>query len=118
MPPLRKLLSAIGTGLVVLVVLAGGALVAWNLWGQGPYDDTCRFSIGCRSFYCIHHELAGSAQMSSGGRCTKSCERDEECGSGARCVELSDASRDDLPPFGKPDKACLRVRELPADIRR
>lgn len=105
-----KLLSKLGTALFVVVVLGLGGLVAWNVFGQGPYGDACHHSIGCRSFYCVRHELAGSAQVASGGHCTKSCDTDRDCGSGARCVVLSDDARDDLPPFGKPDRACLVVR--------
>jgi hypothetical protein len=113
-----KLRSKIGAVLVGVLMLAGGGLVLWNVFGQGPYGDSCRFSIGCRSFLCLSHELAGSAQVSSGGHCTKSCDADADCGSGAACVVLSDPARDDLPPFGKPTKACMVVREMPSDIRR
>lgn len=113
-----KIAKRIGTVLVGVVMFAGGALVLWNVFGQGPYGDTCRFSIGCRSYLCLSHELAGSAQVSSGGHCTKSCDADADCGTGAACVVLSDAARDDLPPFGKPTKACMVVREAPSDIRR
>ena len=108
-----KLRGALSTALFVVVVLTGGALVAWNVFGQGPYGDTCHHALGCRSFYCVHHELQGSAQISSGGHCTKSCDTDDECGSGAKCVVLGDDARDDLPPLGKPDRACLVVHELP-----
>jgi hypothetical protein len=99
--------------LVAIVMLGGGALVAWNVFGQGPYGDSCHHSIGCRSFYCVKHSLQGSAQVSSSGFCTKKCASDSDCGSAARCVVLSEDSRDDLPPYGKPDRACLQVRELP-----
>ena len=113
----RKVLSRIGTAVVVLAMLGGGALVVWNIWGQGRYGDTCHYSLGCRTFLCVHHELQGSGQISSSGRCTKSCDSDADCGAGVRCVVLGDPARDDLPPFGKPDHACLLVRELPADVR-
>ena len=110
MPPLRKLARGLGTALVALVMLAGGALVLWNVFGQGPYGDTCSHSLGCRSYLCMRHELNGDSQVSAPGHCTKSCERDDECGTGTRCVVLGDDARDDLPPFGKPTRACLRVR--------
>ena len=110
MPAARKLARAVGTAVVVCVMLAGGALVFWNVFVQGPYGDTCSHSLGCRSYLCMHHELVGDAQVAGAGRCTKSCERDDECGAGARCVVLGDDARDDLPPFGKPTRACLRVR--------
>ncbi len=107
----RNLLIKIGGAIVILVVLAIGALVAWNMFGQGPYGDSCSYSIGCRSFYCVKHELRGERQWSAPkGMCTKSCDKDDECGPTARCVSLSDDSREDLPPLGKPAKACLHVR--------
>jgi len=106
-------LRRVGTAFVALVMLGGGALVAWNIWGQGGLGATCNYALGCKSFLCVHHELTGSAQTSSGGRCTRSCDRDADCGEGARCVVLGDDARDDLPPLGKPDRACLWVHELP-----
>jgi hypothetical protein len=115
---MSKVLKAIGTAVVALAMLGGGALVLWNVFGMGSYGETCHYTPGCKSYYCVHHELVGSAQMSSGGRCTKSCDEDGECGEGAKCVELSEASRDDLPPYFKPRRACLHVRELPPDVRR
>lgn len=115
---MARLWSKIGTVVVGVVMLGGGALVLWNVFGQGPYGDTCDYALGCRSFYCLHHEQQGSAQVMAPGHCTKSCDADAECGAGAVCVVLGEAARDDLPPFGKPDKACMRIRELPADTRR
>jgi hypothetical protein len=103
-------LKRIGTVVVVLVMLGGGALVAWNVFGQGPYNDSCSHALGCRSFYCLEHELVGSNQWTSTGYCTKKCEADSDCGSAARCVVLSSDALDDLPPYGKPDRACMRVR--------
>lgn len=113
----RKVFSRLGTVVVAIVMLGGGALVLWNVFGQGKYGERCRFSIGCRSYYCLEHELQGSAQVSSGGMCTKSCDTDAECGEGRACVVLGEAARDDLPPFGKPTRACMRVRAVPSDIR-
>jgi hypothetical protein len=113
----KKVLSRIGTVVIGLAMLGGGALVLWNVFGQGPYGDTCSFSLGCRSFYCLSHQLRGTAQVSSKGHCTKSCDADSDCGAGAACVVLTEASRDDFPPFGKPDKACMITLEMPADIR-
>jgi hypothetical protein len=114
----RQLFVKIGGVLVILVVLGIGGLVAWNMFGQGPYGDTCNYSLGCRSYYCVKHELRGERQWSAPkGMCTKSCDHDAECGKDARCVTLTDDTRDDLPPFGKPDKACLHVRPLDPDDR-
>src|ERR1700690_2703434 len=90
-----------------VLLFAGGGLVVWNLFGQGPYGDSCSYSFGCKSFMCVHHGLRHEAPMNGPGRCTKSCDSDADCGAGAKCVVLDDATRDDLPPFGKPDRACL-----------
>lgn len=110
--------SRVGTVVVGIVMLGLGFLVFWNVFGMGPYGDSCRFAVGCRSFYCLHHAQRGSAQVTAPGRCTKDCSADSECGEGAVCVVLSEQARDDLPPFGKPDKACMKVIELPPDMRR
>lgn len=115
----KRVLDRIGSvGMVIGLALVAG-LVCWNMFGQGPYDDACEYSLGCRSFYCLHHGLrGGSAQVTAPGRCTKSCDADADCGADARCVVLDGFSRDDLPPFGKPDKACMHTFELQGDIRR
>jgi hypothetical protein len=114
----RSILSKIGTVVIIIGMLGIGSLVVWNVFGQGPYGDSCSYSLGCKSFYCIHHELRGDNQWTAKkGMCTKSCDADADCGSGARCVVLSDDSRDDLPPFGKPDKACLHVAPVEPDDR-
>jgi len=104
---LARARSVLGTIVVAIALCAGGVLVYWNVFGQGGYGESCRFSLGCKSFLCAHHAVAGEAQPAAPGRCTKSCERDDECGAGARCVVLTADTRDDLPPFGKPDRACL-----------
>ncbi|HTR53889.1 MAG TPA: hypothetical protein VMJ10_24510 [Kofleriaceae bacterium] len=106
----RSIFRRIGTAVVVLVMLSGGALVVWNVFGQGPYGDSCHISLGCKSFLCVHHAVSGDSQVISDGRCTKSCDRDEDCGTAAKCVVLGEAARDDLPPFGKPERACLLAR--------
>jgi hypothetical protein len=105
-----SILGRLGTALIVAGVLGIGALVAWNVFGQRDYGGTCEHSLGCRSFYCIHHELRGGAQVRAAhGACTKSCDADGDCGSGAVCAVLGEEARDDLPPYGKPERACLRV---------
>ncbi|MFT3699686.1 MAG: hypothetical protein QM831_41440 [Kofleriaceae bacterium] len=114
---MKLLVRILGT-LVILAALGVGALVAWNVFGSGPYGDSCSYAMGCRSFYCVKHELRGDRQWSAPkGMCTKKCDADADCGKDARCVALSDESKDDLPPFGKPDKACLHVRPLDPDDR-
>lgn len=107
----RRALDKVGTGLVVLLMLLGGGLVWWNVCGQQPYRSECSWTGGCRSFMCLEHGLRGDQQVSANGRCTKECSADDECGDGFRCVALGADARDDLPPFGKPDRACMRVLE-------
>ena len=120
-PGVTKLLRFIGGAAVAVVMLTGGVLVFWNVFVQGPYGDSCSHSLGCRSYFCMKHGFAGDKQVAAPGHCTKSCEHDFECSgsgsgsgsgsaSGMRCVVLGDDARDDLPPFGKPTRACLRVQ--------
>jgi hypothetical protein len=104
-----KLMDRLGTAFVAMLMLLGGGLVWWNVCGQGPYRDECRVSLGCRSYLCLEHALRGDQQVPAEGRCTKACTADDACGDGYRCVELGEAARDDLPPFGKPTRACMRV---------
>jgi len=98
-----------GTVVVLVVIVAVGFLVFWNMFGQGPYRDSCSVSLGCRSYLCLEHGLRGDTQVPADGRCTKTCSKDSDCGGGDRCVKLDGAARDDLPPFGKPERACMRV---------
>lgn len=104
-----RIKDRLGTIVVLLVLLLVGSLVWWNMFGQGPYRDDCSVSLGCRSYLCLEHGLRGDAQVPADGRCTKKCSTDAQCGEGYRCVVLSSAARDDLPPFGKPERACMRV---------
>jgi hypothetical protein len=115
---LRRFLDRLGTVGVLAGMLLLGGLVWWNMCGQGPYGDSCEYALGCRSFYCLHHGLRGSAQVTAPGTCTKSCDADADCGSGATCVVLDDFSLDDLPPFGKPTKACMRAVGFTGDTSR
>lgn len=98
-----------GTVVVGVGLLLIGFLVFWNVFGQGPYRDTCRHSFGCRSYLCLKHGVRGDDQVPTDGHCTKSCSTDAACGDGYQCVKLGGAAKDDLPPFGKPTKACMRV---------
>lgn len=104
-----RLKNRIGTVGVLMAMIAVGSLVWWNVCGQGPYRDTCRVSLGCRSYLCLEHGLRGDAQVPASGRCTKPCSKDADCGDGFRCTTLGAAALDDLPPFGKPERACMRV---------
>ncbi|HEY1550887.1 MAG TPA: hypothetical protein VGG28_23820 [Kofleriaceae bacterium] len=107
----RSVFSKLGTALIVLGVLGAGALVAWHEWGQASYRGDCEHAISCQSFYCIHHAAHGSDQIATAhGRCTRSCDADGDCGSGAVCAVLGAAASDDLPPIGKPERACLLVQ--------
>lgn len=110
-PRLRKVLDRVGAVLVVLVALALGLAVFWNVFLMETYGSECSWNGGCRSFLCMRHGLRGDEQVSSSGRCTKECSDDASCGDGYRCVTLGSGARDDLPPFGKPSRACLRVLE-------
>ena len=104
-------LQRLGTVVVVLGMIALSGLVWWNRCGAGPYRDDCNYSIGCRSYLCLRHSLdSANQQVSSPGHCTKSCTTDADCSAPDRCVELGAEARDDLPPFGKPTRACMAVR--------
>ena len=105
----RGVKERLGTIVVVLGMLLVGLLVWWNMFGQGPYKDTCRVSLGCRSYLCLEHGLRGDAQVPAAGRCTKACSTDEACGEVYRCVNLEGTAGSGLPPIGKPSKACMRV---------
>ena len=112
---IRSFFSKVGTGLIVIGMLGIGSLVAWNVFGQAKFGGECEHSLGCRSFYCVHHELSGKQQVRAPhGMCTQSCDTDADCkDAAAACVVLGDEARDDLPPYGKPEKACLRVLDGP-----
>lgn len=111
----RGFFSKLGTAVVAIGMLGGGALVAWNVFGQAKPGGECEHSLGCRSFYCVHHELTGKEQVRAAhGMCTRECGSDADCKDiGATCVVLGAEARDDLPPFGKPERACLRVLDGP-----
>lgn len=99
----------LGTIGVLMAILLVSSLVWWNMCGQGPYRDSCRVSLGCKSYLCLEHGLRGEAQVPADGHCTKACSKDADCADGDKCVKLDGASLDDLPPFGKPTRACMRV---------
>ena len=110
----RGFFSKLGTAVIAIGMLGGGALVAWNVFGQAKAGGDCEHSLGCRSFYCIHHAQNGKAQeRAPHGMCTRSCGSDGDCMPGTACETLGADALDDLPPFGKPEKACLRVLDSP-----
>ena len=107
---MKKVLSALGT----LVVIAGVVVLAylkwWNVVGQAKLGEPCDGRAGCRSFYCLAHERVGQVEQPSSGYCTASCETDADCIAGLACVVPSAAALDDLPSHGRPDKLCERIR--------
>lgn len=105
----RRALDKVGTAAVVVVILSCGAVVWWNVAGQRVYRAECSWTGSCRSFLCLQHALRGDEQVATSGRCTKPCSHDDDCAGGDRCVPLGPAARGDLPPFGKPDRACMRT---------
>jgi hypothetical protein len=111
-PTVQKILRAIASVLLVLGIATLSGLVWWNRCGAGSYRDSCRYSIGCLSFLCLQHQWdpQQQKQMASPGHCSKPCDTDRDCSGGDRCITLDDSSRSDLPPFGKPTKACMQVR--------
>lgn len=112
---LRWVLDKLGTAAIVVAVVLLLAIVKWmSACGRGGYGDPCRFNLGCHSYACVHRALRGDAQVAAHGMCTRPCSDDAECGDGARCAALSEEAQTDLPPFGKPERACFRI-ENPID---
>ena len=108
---MKKVLSALGTLLVVGAIVAFAYLKWWNVFGQAKQGQSCSGRAGCRSFYCLEHEMVGSAeQKSSGGYCTDKCDSDSDCVKGLKCVVPSQQALDDLPAHGRPSKLCERTR--------
>ena len=109
-PGAKRWLDRLGTVGVILVLAALGALVWWNIRGRSAYRESCRTNYSCWSFFCLRHfdsEASSGPELATPGRCTKSCTTDADCGAGARCAVLGPAARDDMPPFGKPTRACM-----------
>jgi len=107
----RGFFGKLGTGVFAIGLLGVVAYFVWSRYGQRPYAAPCTYALTCRSLYCAHHEVVdGDQRASQAGMCTKSCDGDRDCGSGAACVELDDAALDDLPPLGRPERACLHAR--------
>jgi hypothetical protein len=106
----KKLLSALGTVVVVVAIAAMAYLKWWNVAGQAVLGEACEGRAGCRSFYCLAHERVGAAEQRSPGYCTASCDGDADCAPDLRCVAPSPEALDDLPALGRPSKLCERVR--------
>jgi len=106
----KKIWSWTATGLFLLGVFFLVALRWWNMFGQSGFGAHCRWTGGCKSFYCLRHELRDGVQVKSRGYCTKGCSSDASCASaGLSCVKPGGGAKSDLPPFGKPSKLCMRV---------
>lgn len=107
---MKKLLSGLGT----LAAIAGIAVLVylkwWNVFGQAKLGEPCDGRAGCRSFYCLQHERAGSAEPPTAGYCTDACETDADCTAGLRCVVPTAVALGDLPSHGQPKKLCERTR--------
>jgi hypothetical protein len=112
----RALFRLLGSLAIGILLLVGAGLVWFRLLDKGKYATPCEYSLACRSMYCLHHALRGEVQVTAPGTCTMACAADTECGDGLRCVALTEASLDDLPPVRRPARACIRV-ETPAPTR-
>lgn len=108
---MRAFLRLLGSLVVGILLLVGAGLVWFRVLDKGKDGTECEYSLACRSMYCLHHALRGEAQVTVAGACTVACTGDAECGDGRRCVALSDAAKDDLPPIFRPARACLRVEK-------
>ncbi|HET9625700.1 MAG TPA: hypothetical protein VFP84_30250 [Kofleriaceae bacterium] len=111
---LREASRLLGALVIGILFLVAAGLVWFRVLDKGKYGTDCEYSLACRSMACLHHALRGEAQVTAAGVCTRSCATDAECDGGLRCVALSDASLDDLPPVFRPVRACMRVEPLPA----
>lgn len=106
----KKVLNALGALAVVAAIVAFAYLKWWNVFGQEKLGGECSNRGGCRSFWCLKHELAGSAEQPSSGYCTAKCEVDSDCNKDMKCVVPTAAALDDLSKYMRPSKLCERVR--------
>ena len=111
---LRGLFRLLGSLVIGALLLVAAGLVWFRLLDKGKYATDCEYSLACRSMYCVHHALRGDAQVTAPGTCTRACTTDTDCGDGLRCVALSAAALDDLPPIHRPERACMRVEAMPS----
>jgi hypothetical protein len=110
---LKKVLNVAGTVAVVAFFLLLAYLKWWNVFGQEKLGGSCSSRAGCRSFWCLKHEMVGSAEKVSDGYCTDKCDTDKDCNEGMSCVVPSAQAFDDLAKLGRPNKLCMRVRAAP-----
>lgn len=106
---LKKVLNVLGTLAVIAGILAFAYLKWWNVFGQSKLGGSCDSRAGCRSYWCLKHELSGSAERVSSGYCTDKCSDDSDCMEGMSCVVPSAEALDDLAKAMRPKKLCQRV---------
>lgn len=106
----RKILSVLGTLLVIAVIAVMAYLKWWNIWGQADQGEACSGRAGCKSFYCLQHEMVSGVEQTSKGYCTASCDSDKDCVKGLQCVVPTPQALDDLPAHGRPSKLCERMK--------
>ena len=109
----KKVLNVAGTVAVVAFFLLLAYLKWWNLFGQEKLGGSCSSRAGCRSYWCLKHEMVGQAEKVSDGYCTDKCETDKDCDTGMSCVVPTATALDDLAALGRPKKLCERVRAAP-----
>ncbi|MBV8763002.1 MAG: hypothetical protein JO257_37295 [Deltaproteobacteria bacterium] len=107
----KKVLNAAGTVLVVAGLLLIAYLKWWNMFGQKGLGGACNSRAGCRTYWCLKHDFAGSAERVSSGYCTDKCSADGDCDPGMRCVVPTAAALDDLPSLGRPSRLCERLEK-------
>ncbi|HSD89822.1 MAG TPA: hypothetical protein VLB44_19960 [Kofleriaceae bacterium] len=107
---MKKVLSIVGTIVVIGFFLFLAYLKWWNVFGQEKMGGSCSGRAGCRSFYCLAHEKVGDVEQKSAGYCTDKCESDTDCLKDMKCVVPSAEALDDLPRYGRPTKLCERVK--------
>ena len=103
------MLNILGTVVVVAAALALAYLKWFNVVGQDKLNGSCSSSAGCRSYWCLKHELNGSAERPSSGYCTDKCSDNSDCTEGMACVVPSAEALDDLAKAMRPKKLCERV---------
>jgi hypothetical protein len=109
----KKILNVLGSVAVVAGILLFAYLKWWNVFGQEKLGGSCSSRAGCRSYWCLKHELVGSAEQPSSGYCTDKCDTDKDCIEGMTCVVPTATALDDLAKYGRPKKLCQRVRPTP-----
>ncbi len=108
-PTVKRILNVLGTIAVIAGIAAFAYLKWWNVVGQDKLNGSCSSRAGCRSFWCLKHELKGSAEQVSSGYCTDKCSDNSDCTDGMSCVVPTAEALDDLAKAMRPKKLCERV---------